>query len=150
MYQKNNFEFLRLKWGKTLALLTFFYLSRDCKQARSFFLPFLRCNPNRDINNAIKSAYKSLAKRHKAEKRVWVLLYFRYRQEGIFLSRGSHPLRVEEAEALESLGCKFLILFMRHILLLLKNLHRMSLFEKSFLAFVVNWNWFSKAAICEL
>ena len=84
MYQKNNFEFLRLKWGKTLALLTFFYLSRDCKQARSFFLPFLRCNPNRDINNAIKSAYKSLAKRHKAEKRVWVLLYFRYRQ-GIFL-----------------------------------------------------------------
>ena len=140
-HQKKQFSLCKNRKLSSLAFLVIKFL---CLPARSFFC-FLRCNPNRDINNAIKSAYKSLAKRHKAEKRVWVLLYFRYRQEAFF-SRGS-PLR---EEALESLGCKFLILFMRHILLLLKNLYRILLYERSFLAFVVNWNWFSKAAICEL
>ena len=57
------------------------YSKQDTRFARNFshqvfvsasqiIFCFLRCNPNRDINNAIKSAYKSLAKRHKAEKRV--------------------------------------------------------------------------------
>ena len=142
--KKSNFRYVSTQ-NRTLASLAFLVIRFLCLPARSFFA-FWDATQTEISTTLSKVHIRALQKGIKRKKES-EFCYTSDIDKAFFSSRGSPP-RVKEA--LRSIGCKFLILFMRHILLLLKNLHRMSLFEKSFLAFVVNWNWFSKSAICEL
>ena len=140
--KKSNFRYVSTQ-NRTLASLAFLVIRFLCLPARSFFA-FWDATQTEISTTLSKVHIRALQKGIKRKKES----EFCYTSD---IDKKHFSLVVLlEAEALESLGCKFLILFMRHILLLLKNLHRILLYEKSFLAFVVNWNWFSKAAICEL